>query len=153
MTSILQSLKTVSANKRKSLSPIQHRRNKLLAKIHEQINVARAHQSGERYTVKHQRRIRNKETGEIRELMSERRVREAWWVGDDGNLLLGLRYGVRPLEFAKGKNAIEVGDLNELISTLEKLKQATEAGEFDDQLNAVAGRFEKQLTGAKKPPK
>lgn len=153
MTSILQSLKAVSATKNKSLSPIQHRRNKLLAKIHEQINAAKARQVGERYTVKHSRRIHDKETGETRELVSERHVREAWWLGDNGNVFLGLSYGVKPLEFAKGKNAIEVGDLNELVATLEKLKLATEAGEFDDQLKAVAGRFEKRLTGTQKQAK
>lgn len=153
MNGILQSLKTVAATKSKSLSPILHRRNKLLAKIHEQISAAKARQSGERYAVKHLRRIRNKETGEVRELLSERRVREAWWTGDDGNMFLGLRYGVKPLEFAKGKNAIEVGNLDELVLTLEKLKQATEAGEFDEQLMTVAGRFDKRLTGSKKSTK
>lgn len=153
MNAILQSLKTVFATKSKSLSPILHRRNKLLAKIHEQINAAKARQSGERYAVKHLRRIRNKETGEVRELLTERRVRESWWTSDDGKVFLGLRYGVKPLEFAKGKNAIEVGDMNELVLTLEKLKQATEAGEFDDQLMTVAGRFDKQVAGAKKAAK
>jgi hypothetical protein len=153
MSGILQSLNTVSASKRSSLSPVQHRRNKLIAKIHEQINAARARQSGQRHTVTHLRRIKNKETGEVRELMTERPVRESWWIGNAGRVFVELRYGVKPLEFAKGKNAIEVGDLNELIPTLEKLKQATEAGEFDDQLMTVAGRFDKQLTGSKKQAK
>ena len=153
MTGILQSLNTVAASKRNSLSPVQHRRNKLIAKIHEQITAAKARQSGQRHTVTHLRRIKNKETGEVRELMAERPVRESWWIGNAGRVFVELRYGVKPLEFAKGKNAIEVGDLNELIPTLEKLKQATEAGEFDDQLMTVAGRFDKLLVGSKKSPK
>jgi hypothetical protein len=153
MTTILQSMKAVAANKRKSLTPIQHRRNKLIAKINEQIQAVQARQSGDRYTVKQLRRIKNKETGEVREVLSDRHVREWWWTGDNGAVYVEVRYGVKPLEIAKGKNAIQVGDMGELIETLQMLKQATEAGEFDDQLMVVAGRFDRQLTGTKKATK
>ena len=150
MTSILESLKAVAANKRKSLSPIQHRRNKLIAKILEQINAAKARLSGEQCTVKRLRRIRNKETGDIREVVAERRVRESWWTGDNGHVYIGLRYGVKPLEFAKGKNAIEIPAYDALIPALEMLKKATEAGEFDDQLLTIVGRFGKTIPTSKK---
>lgn len=150
--SILESLKSVSANKQKSLSPIQHRRNKLIDKINDQINAAKARQSGEQQMVKRIRRIRNKETGEVHEVMTERRIRESWWTAND-HLYIGLRYGVKPLEFAKGKNAIEVADMDALIPTLEKLKQATDAGEFDDQLLTIGGRFSKKITTTKKQTK
>lgn len=148
--SILQSLKVVSAVKRVRHSPIQHRRNNLIARIQEQINAANARQGGRAYTVKSRRRIKNRETGEVREIDWERRIKESWWVGDDGHVYLELRYGVKPLEFAKGKNAIDVGKMNELIPTLEALKKAAEEGEFDDQLKVVADRFDKQLVGARK---
>jgi hypothetical protein len=153
MSGILQSLNTVAASKRNTLSPVQHRRNKLIAKIHEQLNAAKARQAGQRYTVTQVRRLKNKETGEVRELTTERPVRESWWIGNAGRVFVELRYGVKPLEFAKGKNAIEVGNLDELVTTLEKLKMATEAGEFDDQLTTVAGRFDKQIAGSKKSAK
>lgn len=153
MKSILESLKAVAAIKSKSLSPIQHRRNKLIDKIHQQINAAKARQSGEQYKVSRTRRIRNKETGDIQEVTTERRVRESWWTGDKGHVYFELRYGLKPLEFAKGKNAIEIGDLAELIVTLEKLKQATEVGEFDDQLMTVGGRFNKKVSVTKNKPK
>ncbi len=154
MASILQSMKIVSASKRgSSISPIQHRRNKLISKLDEQIHAVKARQSGNRYTVRQLKRIKNKDTGEIRELLSDRRVREWWWTGDSGRLLLEVRYGVKTLEITKGKNAIEVTDMDELIDTLSKLKQATEIGEFDAQLMTVGGRFDKQVSTAKKQPK
>lgn len=153
MNGFLQSLKIVSANKRKSVSPIQHRRNKLIAKIHEQINAVKARQSGDRYTVKLLRRIKDKVTGEVREILSERRVREWWWTGEDGHVFVELRYGVKPLEFSKGKNAIEVERLDHLLPTLDVLRQAIENGEFDDQLMTVGGRFDKQVSTVKKQPK
>lgn len=153
MAGILESLKPVSANKRKSLSPIQHRRNKLIDKIHEQINAGKARLSGEQHTIKRLRRIRNKETNETSEILKDCRIRESWWTGDNGHVYIELRYGVKPLEFAKGKNAIEVVNMEALIPTLEMLKQATEAGEFDDQLMTVGGRFEKKILTTKKQTK
>lgn len=153
MTSILQSLNTVAASKRNSLSPVQHRRNKLIAKIHEQLNAAKARQAGQRYSVTQVRRIKDKETGEVREITMDRPVRESWWIGNAGRVFVELRYGVKPLEFAKNKNAIEVGNLDELVLTFEKLKQATEEGEFDEQLMTVAGRFDKLVVASKKSTK
>jgi len=150
MASILQSLKAVAANKRKSHSPIQHRRHKLINKLDEQIQAVKASQSGERHTVKQLRRIKNKATGEVREVLSDRRVREWWWSCENGAVFVEVRYGVKQLEIAKGKNAIEVSGMDELVETLQMLKQATEAGEFDDQLMVVAGRYDKQLSATKK---
>ena len=44
----------------------------------------------------------------------------------------------KTLELAKGKTAIEVGSMNELIPTLDALKAAVAAGELDAQLEAVS---------------
>ena len=51
------------------------------------------------------------------------------------------------IEFAKGKNAIEVSDGNELITTIKKLGEAVLGGELDTQIEAAANivksRFKK----------
>jgi hypothetical protein len=49
-----------------------------------------------------------------------------------------LRYGAKVLDFAKGKNAIEVANESELVSVLETLKKAVESGELDAQIEAVS---------------
>ena len=42
-----------------------------------------------------------------------------------------MRYGNKPLEFAKGKNAIELTSEAEVADTLRKVREATELGELD----------------------
>lgn len=147
---ILQSLKVINTKRPHQASPITQRRNVLLKRIHEQIEAAKARADGSQYSVKQTRRIRNKETGETSDIIKDRYIRESWWVGDDGHLLLELRYGTKSVEFSKGKSAIDVGDWANLIPTLEKLQQAVQLGEFDDQLNATATLLAQQLAGKSK---
>jgi len=42
-----------------------------------------------------------------------------------------VRYGSKPLEFAKGKNAIELATEAEVADALAKLREAAELGELD----------------------
>ncbi|MCK2150571.1 hypothetical protein MYE70_16035 [Marinobacter alexandrii] len=44
----------------------------------------------------------------------------------------------KPLEFAKGKNAIQLDSEAEVKSTLDKLKKAVEAGELDELIEQQA---------------
>ena len=151
--SILQSLKVSNTKRPHQASPITQRRNVLLKKIHEQVETAKAREDGRQYSIKETRRIRNKETGERTEVIKDRYVREGWWIGEDGRLMLELRYGMKPIEFVKGKSTIDVGDWANLVPTLEKLQQAVQLGEFDDQLNITATGLAQQLVSKKKTPK
>ena len=42
-----------------------------------------------------------------------------------------MRYGSKPLEFAKGKNAIELATEAEVADVLAKVREAAEFGELD----------------------
>jgi hypothetical protein len=42
-----------------------------------------------------------------------------------------VRYGSKPLEFSKGKNAIELGSEAEVADVLAKVREAAELGELD----------------------
>ena len=42
-----------------------------------------------------------------------------------------MRYGSKPLEFAKGNNAIKLASEAEVADTLRKLREAAELGELD----------------------
>ena len=55
------------------------------------------------------------------------------------HLTIAVRYGARILELARGKFAVEVPSPAQLIPTLELIKNAIDAGELDEQLEATAG--------------
>lgn len=59
-------------------------------------------------------------------------------MADNGKLLLNVRYGTRLIEFAKGKFAVEIASAEQLVPTLELIKQAVEAGELDAQMDAAS---------------
>ena len=68
----------------------------------------------------------------------ESRVKPWWFSSPNGKLALTLRYGAKVLEIQKGKNAIEVADMDDLIATLEVIKEAAHAGELDAQIDLAS---------------
>lgn len=63
-----------------------------------------------------------------------------WWIEEQsGSLKLLVRYGARPIEFEKGKQAVLLKSKDDLLPTIELIIQAVRAGELDDQINAIAG--------------
>ena len=76
-----------------------------------------------------------------------RKVRPFWFRAESNKLCVQLRYGTKVLDFAKGKNSVEVANDAELVSVLETLKKAVESGELDAQMatasEAVMVRFKK----------
>ena len=148
MATVLSSLKVINAVKQVATDSTQFRREKLCKKLDEQISLAIAVSEGNTYTVKRQRNIKDKDSGLTTTVEVNKRVRQWWFVNRDTNkVALQLRYGTKVIEFAKGKNAIEVNSGEELISTLQKLRTATMNGELDDCINSasllVKARFKK----------
>ena len=136
--SALNTLKFVSAKKPTQLAPIEIRRRKLSSKLWSQIQLANALNNGDSYTEKKFRTFKDRQTGETRSVEVMKRIRQMWFVGENGKVCLQIKYGSRILEFSKGKNAIEVASGEELITTLNTLKIAVESGELDSQLNLAA---------------
>ena len=58
---------------------------------------------------------------------------------------LVVRYGSKPLEFAKGKNAIELASETEVADTLRKVREAAELGELDTLIEQQA-QFGRRVT-------
>ena len=50
-----------------------------------------------------------------------------------------MRYGSRVLDIAKGKNAIEIVNMDDLIAVIEDSKSAVETGELDAAIEAASG--------------
>ncbi len=120
-------------------SPTVLRRNKLTAHLAEQIAMAKAQTAGEIYAGKRVKFVADAETGERTQVEVSKRVKQWWFTAPNGKLALALRYGAKPIEIVKGKNAVEIADMAELITTLGVIKDAVNAGELDTQMEQVSG--------------
>ena len=143
--STLSNLKLVVGKRHLTASPVVHRRNKLVAKLHEQIELCEAKKAGNSYAPKHLKTYTNKQTGERMTVEAVKRVKQWWFTADNNKVMLQIRYGSRILEIAKGKNSIQIDNGEQLIAVLNTVKTCTENGELDTQIeaasNAVRARF------------
>jgi hypothetical protein len=132
-------LKLVTAKRQRTISPLLHRRNKLASKITEQIELLKAQKEGRVYAPKRLKTYTDKNTGQRMTVEATKRVKEWFWPSEAGKVNLEIRYGSKTLNLnAKGATAIEVSDGEELLATLELIKQAAIAGELDAQIDAAS---------------
>jgi hypothetical protein len=137
--STLTALKLVIGKKNQTVAPIVQRRNKLVAKLHEQIELCEAQRNGTTYAPKRLKTYTNKQTGERMTVEVAKRVKEWFWISDSGKINLAVKYGAKTLPLnKKGANAIELASGDELINTLKSLKTAVADGELDDAINEVS---------------
>ena len=137
--SIVTNLKLITTVKSSAVSPVLLRRNKLLAKVQEQLDMCEAKRNQQPYAPKRLKTVVNKETGERTTVETIKRVKEWFWTTEDGKINLAVKYGAKTLPLnKKGANAIELMNGTALIGTLHKLKEAVIAGEFDDAISEVS---------------
>lgn len=134
----LSALKLTATRKPQHLPQVVQRRNKLIGRIAEQIELAAAQANGTTHLFTKVRTLTDKETGIRKQVETSKRVKAWWFTAENGKLALSVRYGAKVLELAKGKYAIEVASAAELVNTLEIVKQATENGELDDAIDNAA---------------
>jgi hypothetical protein len=139
--SALAKLKLINSKRSYTVNPVIHRRNKLITKIAEQIELATAQREGRLYAPKKLKTVTNSETGERRTIETTKRVKEWFWYGDSGKINFSVRYGSKVIELAKGKNAVEVANTDELIGTLTLIKDAVTAGELDEAINTASDKL------------
>lgn len=133
--SILDSLRLVTGKRTRHLSPIVQKRNKLISRIQEQMDLCEAHLAGKVYASKRLKTVVDRETGERKVIAVTKRLKEWYWMTETGKMNLSLRYGVSTLVLGKGgKNAIELENHNQVIDALRLLKNATDSGELDQAL-------------------
>lgn len=137
----LSALKLTSVRKPQNLPQVVQRRNKLIGRIAEQIELARAQANGTTHLFTKVRTLTDKDTGARKQVENSKRVKAWWFTTENGKLVLSVRYGAKVLELAKGKYAIEVASTAELVNTLEIVKQATENGELDDAIDSAANKL------------
>ena len=136
---VLDGLKITSAKKPTHLPAMVMRRQKLSSKLWEQIQLAKSQIEGTQFVVKKYRSFTDKETGLKKQIEMPKRIREWWFKNELGKVCFCVKYGSRPLELAKGKHSVEVGNPAELVKALELVKSAVEAGELDSQIELASG--------------
>ena len=136
--SAFNGLKLVAAKRPQTASPIVQRRNKLSTQLWEQIELAKASAEGKIFAPIRLRNVKDKLTGERKTIESAKRIKQWWFVAENGRVCLQVRYGTRVLELAKGKNSIEVGTGTELLAVLDTVKKCVENGELDTQIEAAS---------------
>lgn len=123
---VLNSLKFVSYSPANNNTVEATRRRKLVAKIDEQLALA----ANADYQPTKIKRVKDAE-GNVEKVEVAKRVKRWWSATADGKVNLTVRYGSKPIEFAKGKNAIELDSEEQVAATLLKVKDSVNAGEFD----------------------
>ena len=135
----LNNLKLITSARNKSISPIVHRRNKLINKLDEQLQIATSKRDGTLFSPKRIKIYTDNATGERKSIETTKRLKEWYWTNEAGKLNLSVRYGsaVLPLN-KKGNNAIECANTDDLINTLTQLKVIVANGELDDAITSVS---------------
>ncbi len=136
---VLDTLNFVAFKPFANTNPIAVRR-KLIAKIDEQILLA----VNKDYTPTQHKWITD-EHGNQRKVEVAKRVKRWWTSSVDGKINLVVRYGSKPLELAKGKNAIELASEAEVADVLAKVRDAVELGELDGLIEKQA-QFGRRVT-------
>jgi len=137
---VIDTLNFVAFNPLQSKNPTAVRRRKLIAKIDEQIQLA----ANKDYTPTQHKWVTDDE-GKQTKVEVAKRVKRWWMASVDGKINLVVRHGSKPLEFSKGKNAIELASETEVADTLRKVREAAELGELDALIEQQA-QFGRRVT-------
>ena len=151
----LSALKLVQAKREKGTSPQHARRQKLSTKLAEQIQLAKAQQSGTEFSPVRLRTVKDEATGMNRKVEVPKKLKPWWWTDDKGKLCITVRYGARTLEIVEGKNAIETDSIADVITSLQVIRTAVDSGELDKRIDAVMGQvtagFAKDSAASSRP--
>ena len=98
---------------------------KLIAQIDEEIQLA----ANKDYTPTQHKWVTDDE-GKQTKVEVAKRVKRWWTASANGKIKLVVRYGSKPLEFTKGKNAIELASEAQVADTLGKVREGAKTGEL-----------------------
>jgi hypothetical protein len=148
MSQVLSSLKLVNAKRQNTTDPIQFRRNKLNEKLKIQIEMAKALSRGETYTTKRIKKVTDEISGQPSLVEVNKRVKTWWFTNTETKkVAVQLFYGNKVIDLAKGKNAVEVSNGEELIGTLLKLQELVLDGSLDAQIEFTAESVRARFKG------
>ena len=144
----LNSLTFTNTKRPKNQPPVVQRRNKLISKLWEQLELAKAKHSGKDFVIKRYKNVKDRE-GNIKSIEKPKRIKPWWFTSSAGTLCINVFYGSKLLELASGKTAVEAANLANVIEVLELLKREAEIGTFDAAIEAASlqlrSRFELKI--------
>lgn len=136
--SVIASLKLIEFKPQNAQGRIFVRRRKLVEKIEQQIKLANDPSYAPTKLI-----WAADESGTQQRREVKKRIKR-WWVENiDGSAQLTIRYGSKPLEMTKGKNAFACDNISVIAPILEAIKQAVIDGEFDAILNGQVSAVRK----------
>jgi len=124
--SFIQSLNLTKQDKSKNNNPLMRKKEKLIERINEQIELAQ----NPAFAPIHKKRLKRTD-GTIAIIDAPKRIKRWWHIGLNGKVELVIRKGNKVIELAKGKDAILLENKEQLIPTLNALKKAIAEGELD----------------------
>jgi hypothetical protein len=144
----LNTLKLTDTKRPKNQPPIVQRRNKLISKLWEQLELAKARHTGKDFVIKRHKNVKDLE-GNIKSIEKPKRIKPWWFTSSSGALCINVFYGSKVLELAEGKTAIEATNFENVIEVLGLLKREAEMGTFDEAIETASlqlrSRFELKI--------
>jgi hypothetical protein len=144
----LDTLKFTAAVKARHQAPVVGRRNKLGKKLWEQIKLAEAELAGAELNITRLKTVRDVD-GVSKTIEVPKRIKPWWFTSEQGKVCLTVKYGSAVLEMKKGLPSIELASREQLVSTLEMVKQAVESGELDKEIEAASGSLRANFSRTK----
>mgnify|MGYP001058500512 CR=1 FL=1 len=132
----LSKLSLTATSQKQPVSPVARKRLNLLRKLEIQIEAAKAELQDEVFLEEVRKWVRG-EDGERTQVTEQRAVRKWWWQHHTGAWMLTLRDGAKELALADDMASIEIGEIANLVDTLETIRSAVLAGEIDPALERV----------------
>lgn len=127
----LSKLTLSATSPREPQTPLARKRIKLLRRMDQQIEAAEAELRDEQFMEEIKRWVRDEETGDEQLIAKERPVRKWWWQNQHGSWMISLRDGNRLIPLGDKNTSVEVGAMEQMVMTLETLRDAIIAGELD----------------------
>ena len=134
----IDKLKFCASTKPIHQSPIVSRRNKLISKLWEQIELAKCQANGTQLQIKKLRTIKDAD-GISKRIEVNKRIKPWWFQNSDGKLCVSIRYGAKILELKRGMPSIQVVDFDGLLESLEIIKTEVGNGSFDQEIEQASG--------------
>ena len=111
--SFIQSVTLIKQDSATRMSPLERTKLKLVARVREQIHLA----ENAAYAPMHKKRVK-RDDGTTAVIEVPKRMKRWWYNKADGSVELTVRVGAKKLELAKGKDAIALKSVEEVVPTL-----------------------------------
>ncbi len=144
----LDTLKLVDATRKRDVPAEVRMRDKVVASLKLQQELARAELEGSRHSVT----VRRYEEQDGQRVLVQRSKQPRKWFWKDGNgtYMFQMSYCNTPVVIADGQKVVEVGTLDALPAVIDTLVQAVTAGELDAALKANQKNKPKKRVTAKR---